>query len=510
LTREAEEYIQQENLPAAKALLEEAVALYSEDAERLLENVTAKLQREQLTEEMQREKEEQQRIAARQVEEERRRKQLEKQEAERLAAEEELRRAKETEEARLRETIRNELELARRANEEKRPKRAEPVSLPDLLQKVLPSVVSIEVDDGEGSGFVIGQNLICTNHHVIDGTGSAKISFNNAVTRNAEGTLYKSESMDIAILKVGVPPGIPPLELHQNDPRQGIKVYAIGNPQGSRNSVTDGIVSKVHTTDSFREMTKLDHSGTWVQTNAEINGGNSGRPLINARGVVVGMSTLGSNSQLGLVNINFATSVSNISKALRLAASREVSSFDTTKIRDIRDTKVVANGNIDGLNANAIAVRMDGKNGELKSKSFRGREILASTNRMRFENIDFGNANISGIHRNCRFENCNFQSAEISCEFLDCSFSVCNFQLANINSMFKKKCGFYNCNIKNANFEGSYFYKTHGLLSPDSTNSKFNDEYFNSKRKIANFNNTTWYDFGATYRFKNGRWLPLR
>ena len=249
------------------------------------------------------------------------------QEAKRLATEEKLQRVKDEEMARLRETIRKELELARKAEEDKKPKEVEPLSLPDVLQQIFPSVVVVKAGNGHGSGFVIGPDLICTNHHVIDGAGSVKVVFKGGATRKAQGTRFKSESMDIAILKVqGVPVAITALELHLNEPRQGEKVYAIGAPMGFKETVTDGIVSKIHSETSARE--NLGLSGKWIQTNAEINSGNSGGPLINSRGVVVGMSTLGSNSQLGLVNINFATSASNIAKALRVAKSGELSAFE--------------------------------------------------------------------------------------------------------------------------------------------------------------------------------------
>ena len=343
LVREAKAYLQEDNLLAAKVLLEEAVELYSKDAESLLENVTAKLQANQLAEDQQREKEKQRRIATRQLEEERRRKQLEKQEAERLAAEEELRRAKETEEARLRETIRKELELARKAEEDKKPKTVEPKSLPDLLQQVLSSVVLIDIGNAQASGFVVSPGMICTNHHVIEDATSAEINFNNGRKVKADGVLFQNESMDIAILKVDIPSGVSSLKLKPRDPRQGEKVYAIGHPMGNRNSVTDGIVSQVHSRSSNSNFKEFGLTGTWIQMTAAINVGNSGGPLINPKGEVVGVSAWKLKSmrdKKGDLSVThgmfFASSASNIAKALRLARSSRPKEFagDHVKIKN--------------------------------------------------------------------------------------------------------------------------------------------------------------------------------
>jgi S1-C subfamily serine protease len=159
----------------------------------------------------------------------------------------------------------------------------------------------------QGSGFVLDrQGYILTNEHVVDGAKTVRVSFANQ--ENVAATVVGSDrSTDLALLKVNVPANqLHPLALgsstgvHVGDP-----VVAIGNPFGLARTVTAGIVSAVQRQITAPNGFAIDHA---IQTDAAINHGNSGGPLINAAGQVIGINAqLPSNSNVdGNVGIGFA------------------------------------------------------------------------------------------------------------------------------------------------------------------------------------------------------------
>ncbi|GBD22844.1 Putative serine protease HhoB [bacterium HR29] len=175
----------------------------------------------------------------------------------------------------------------------------EPASLADLVERVAPAVVRIEAQatfgGGVGSGFVIdGDGYIITNNHVIAvGNGVAR---SISVTLS-DGSVYQAEVVgrdprsDLAVLKIEAT-GLPALPLARlDDVRVGDAVIAIGYPldldrgEGAGFTVTHGIVSQKN-----RAIQELGILGA-VQTDAPINHGNSGGPLVNMKGEVVGVNT---------------------------------------------------------------------------------------------------------------------------------------------------------------------------------------------------------------------------
>ena len=159
----------------------------------------------------------------------------------------------------------------------------------------------------QGSGFVLDKNgYILTNEHVVDGAKTVRVSFANK--ENVAATVIGSDrSTDLALLKVNVPSNqLHPLALgnsgvvHVGDP-----VIAIGNPFGLASTVTAGIVSALQRQITAPNGFAIDHA---IQTDAAINHGNSGGPLINAAGQVIGINAqLPSNSNVdGNVGIGFA------------------------------------------------------------------------------------------------------------------------------------------------------------------------------------------------------------
>jgi putative serine protease PepD len=157
----------------------------------------------------------------------------------------------------------------------------------------------------QGSGFV-SDNIghVITNQHVIDGANSIKVTFWNGKTYTAK-LIGSDASTDTAVITVDAPPSIfHPLALADSSTVQvGDGVVAIGSPFGLEETVTSGIVSALH-----RQMTSpnnftIDDS---IQTDAAINHGNSGGPLLNMQGKVIGINAKIESDSGGNDGVGFA------------------------------------------------------------------------------------------------------------------------------------------------------------------------------------------------------------
>ena len=162
-----------------------------------------------------------------------------------------------------------------------------------IIEKSIKSVVSIMTERGQGTGFIITDDgFTVTNAHVLVGGRRIKaITYDQKVTE-AEFIGY-NPGLDIALLKI--PGNYRSLRLSDSDRVQiGEKVIAIGNPLGLQFSVSEGIVSAVHRPGP----NKIE---AYIQTDAALNPGNSGGPLINKKGEVIGINNfkVGSGENLG-------------------------------------------------------------------------------------------------------------------------------------------------------------------------------------------------------------------
>jgi putative serine protease PepD len=142
----------------------------------------------------------------------------------------------------------------------------------------------------EGSGFVYDSSgHIVTNQHVVDGAQSISVRFWNGKTYSAQ-LVGSDSSTDLAVIKVNAPDSqLYPLTLGSSSKLAvGDPVVAIGSPFGLEETVTSGIVSALHRSiDSLNQGFSISDS---IQTDAAINHGNSGGPLLNAQGQVVGVN----------------------------------------------------------------------------------------------------------------------------------------------------------------------------------------------------------------------------
>jgi S1-C subfamily serine protease len=167
-------------------------------------------------------------------------------------------------------------------------------SLTTLYQQVLPGVVAIRTDTGQGSGFVYDTDgHIVTNQHVVEGASTVEIAFSSGF--KAYGTVIGSDTdADIAIVKVDAPAeDLRPLPIGDSDTLQvGQTVVAIGNPFGLNGTMTLGIVSGLGRTQPASQAAGGGFFSTAdiIQTDAAINPGNSGGPLFNLNGEVIGVN----------------------------------------------------------------------------------------------------------------------------------------------------------------------------------------------------------------------------
>jgi serine protease Do len=193
----------------------------------------------------------------------------------------------------------------------------------ELFKELSPSVVTIFIKqngggrEGGGTGFIVDKDgTIATNHHVIDKAGAVRVKFQNgSIYENLE-LLLDEAATDLALLRVdlstpldgGARPNVVPLVLSDSEAIVvGERAISIGNPLGLEHTLTDGLVSS----------RRIYENRAWIQFSAPISPGNSGGPLFNMRGEVIGVTTA---SILGFgvaQNLNLAVPVNELKKLFR-------------------------------------------------------------------------------------------------------------------------------------------------------------------------------------------------
>ncbi len=176
----------------------------------------------------------------------------------------------------------------------------------------------------QGSGFVFDENgHIVTNQHVVAGASSVSVSFWNGVERDGR-VVGTDPSTDLAVLRVDAPASLlQPLRLADSSAvAVGDPVLAFGSPFGLEGTVTAGIVSALH-----REMTAPNNYTITdtIQTDAAINHGNSGGPLLDRRGRVIGVNAQIESESGGSDGVGFAIPSNTVRAIVRqLIATGEV------------------------------------------------------------------------------------------------------------------------------------------------------------------------------------------
>jgi putative serine protease PepD len=168
----------------------------------------------------------------------------------------------------------------------------------------------------QGSGFVYdGEGHVITNQHVVDGAGSVSVRFADGTTYDAK-VVGADPSTDIAVLDVDAPESaLSPLELADSASVEvGEGVVAIGSPFGLEQTVTTGIVSALHRQITAPNDFAIDDA---IQTDAAINHGNSGGPLLDLSGKVIGVNSQIESESGGNDGVGFAVPSSTVERIAR-------------------------------------------------------------------------------------------------------------------------------------------------------------------------------------------------
>ena len=222
--------------------------------------------------------------------------------------------------------------------------------------------------EAQASGFVYDTSGdIITNQHVVDNATSVRVTFWNGATYDAK-VVGTDASTDLAVVRVDAPSSLlHPLTLGDSTKvAVGEGVVAIGSPFGLEETVTTGIVSALH-----REMQSPNGFGIddSIQTDAAINHGNSGGPLLNMRGEVIGVNAQIESDSGGNDGVGFAVPSATVKTVIgKLAAGQTVEhaylgvsledASGGARIAQVRPATPAARG---GLHAGDLITAVDGK-----------------------------------------------------------------------------------------------------------------------------------------------------
>ena len=173
----------------------------------------------------------------------------------------------------------------------------------DIYEKINPAIVCIDsqATDGIscGTGCIINKNgVILTSAHVVDIGENIVVTMSNGQDYSAKVLHKFGENKDIALLKINVPTELKTVKLGNSEKvKVGQKVLAIGNPFGFNGTLTQGIISRI------------DYAKNRIQTDAAINPGSSGGPLLNRDGEIIGINQAIYNPDNNISNIGIGFAI---------------------------------------------------------------------------------------------------------------------------------------------------------------------------------------------------------
>lgn len=179
-----------------------------------------------------------------------------------------------------------------------------------VYEKINPAIVLVEAQmiDGlsSGTGCIVNKNgVILTSTHVVDKASYIEVTTSKGETYKAELVQSDGKAGDLALLKINPNRPLPTIRLGDSSMvKVGQKVLAIGNPFGFNGTLTTGIVSRI------------DYERNKIQTDAAINPGSSGGPILNASGEVIGISQsiFNPDNNKSNIGIGFAVPANEVKK----------------------------------------------------------------------------------------------------------------------------------------------------------------------------------------------------
>ena len=179
-----------------------------------------------------------------------------------------------------------------------------------VYEKINPAIVAIDAqtDDGISAGtgcIVTSDGLILTGSHVIDNCKSVEVTMYNGQVYKAQVVSKMGKNKDLALLKIKPKSQLNTIKFGDSaDIKVGQKVLAIGNPFGFSGTLTQGIISRI------------DYAKNKIQTDAAINPGCSGGPLLNSSGEVIGInqSIYNPDNNISNIGIGFAIPINDAKK----------------------------------------------------------------------------------------------------------------------------------------------------------------------------------------------------
>ncbi len=253
----------------------------------------------------------------------------------------------------------------------------DPDSLAGVAERVLPSVVTVRVSGAIGSGFVVSTDgYVITNDHVVESADDTlSVSFSDGSTASAKLVGRDPES-DVAVIKVAKD-GLTPVALGNSDEiAVGDPVLAFGSPLALVNTVTYGIVSAVDRTIQAGESGSTTRYYAAIQTDAAVNQGNSGGPLVSASGQVIGVNSVirsvgNSDTEAGNIGLAFAIPINqakrvaediiDTGKARRTVIGAEVTTGGTASGARLRKVEPAGPAATAGLRAGDVLTKIDGR-----------------------------------------------------------------------------------------------------------------------------------------------------
>lgn len=169
-------------------------------------------------------------------------------------------------------------------------------SYTEIYEETIDSVLLVRTDESQGTGFMCSESHIVTNAHVVGEAASTEVRFSSGKWSTADIVGVDPHS-DLAVLEVEDPPSAAtPLPFTETAATTGQRVLAIGNPYNLKGSMSTGIISGTHRSVTAPTEFKIPDA---IQTDAAVNPGNSGGPLLSADGEVVGVVNARSGDNIG-------------------------------------------------------------------------------------------------------------------------------------------------------------------------------------------------------------------